>query len=139
MSPLKKSVIDSEKNERSKKSTPGKTATELEEIERSQIVTPELWATGKGVRSYLPYAFTEQGIYMLMTVLKGELATKQSKALIRLFKRMKDYIDIDYKSDKEQLFHCGASSKDIGNKITTIMKIEEYGLYTSLIEELLNQ
>ena len=27
----------------------------------------------------LPYAFTEQGIYMLMTVLKGELATKQSK------------------------------------------------------------
>ena len=40
----------------------------------------------------LPYAFTEQGIYMLMTVLKGELATKQSKALIRLFKNMKDYI-----------------------------------------------
>lgn len=41
---------------------------------------------------YLPYAFTEQGIYMLMTVLKGELATKQSLALIRLFKGMKDYI-----------------------------------------------
>ena len=41
---------------------------------------------------YLPYAFTEQGIYMLMTVLKGELAVKQSKALIRLFKKMKDYI-----------------------------------------------
>ena len=32
----------------------------------------------------LPYAFTEQGIYMLMTVLKGELATKQSKILIRV-------------------------------------------------------
>ena len=43
-------------------------------------------------RRYNPYAFTEQGIYMLMTVLKGELAIKQSKALIRLFKRMKDYI-----------------------------------------------
>ena len=26
---------------------------------------------------YLPYAFTEQGIYMLITVLKGEIATKQ--------------------------------------------------------------
>ena len=25
----------------------------------------------------LPYAFTEQGIYMLMTILKGELATKE--------------------------------------------------------------
>ena len=34
-----------------------------------------------GGRRYNPYAFTEQGIYMLMTVLKGELATKQSKAL----------------------------------------------------------
>ena len=41
---------------------------------------------------YLPHAFTEQGIYMLMTVLKGELAIKQSKALIRMFKSMKDYI-----------------------------------------------
>lgn len=39
-----------------------------------------------------PYAFTEQGIYMLMTVLKGDLATKQSKTLIRMFKSMKDYI-----------------------------------------------
>lgn len=29
---------------------------------------------------------------MLMTVLKGELAAKQSKALIRTFKKMKDYI-----------------------------------------------
>ena len=45
-----------------------------------------------GGTRYLPYAFTEQGIYMLMTVLRGELAIKQSRALIRTFKRMKDYI-----------------------------------------------
>ena len=45
-----------------------------------------------GGRRYNPYAFTEQGIYMLMTVLRGDLATKQSKALIRIFKQMKDYI-----------------------------------------------
>ena len=43
-------------------------------------------------RRYNPYAFTEQGIYMLMTVLKGELATKQSIALIKAFKQMKDYL-----------------------------------------------
>lgn len=41
---------------------------------------------------YLTYAFTEQGIYMLMTVLKGELATRQSKTIIRLFKQMKDFL-----------------------------------------------
>ena len=46
----------------------------------------------KGGRVYNPYVFTEQGIYMLMTVLKGELAIKQSKALIRIFKQMKDCI-----------------------------------------------
>lgn len=45
-----------------------------------------------GGRRKLPYAFTEQGIYMLMTVLRGELAIIQSKALIRTFKQMKDYI-----------------------------------------------
>ena len=45
-----------------------------------------------GGHRYAPYAFTEQGIYMLMTVLKGERAIAQSKALIRLFKQMKDYI-----------------------------------------------
>ena len=47
---------------------------------------------GSGGRRYRPFVFTEAGIYMLMTVLKGELAVKQSKALIRTFKQMKDYI-----------------------------------------------
>ena len=45
-----------------------------------------------GGNRYIPNAFTEQGVYMLMTVLKGDLATKQSKTIIRLFKQMKDYI-----------------------------------------------
>ena len=45
-----------------------------------------------GGRTKLPYAFTEQGIYCLMSVLKGELAIKQTIALVRLFKKMKDYI-----------------------------------------------
>ena len=48
--------------------------------------------SNRGGTRKMPYAFTEQGIYMLMTVLKGEQATAQSKALIRLFKQMKDYI-----------------------------------------------
>ena len=72
--------------------TTRKSVIESEDLVRSKILTPELWASGKGGRSYLPYVFTEQGIYMLMTVLRGELATKQSLALIRLFKQMKDYI-----------------------------------------------
>ena len=46
----------------------------------------------RGGRQYMPYAFTEQGIYMLMTVLKGDLAVTQSKMLIRTFKEMKHFI-----------------------------------------------
>ena len=54
---------------------------------RSQFVT-----TNRGGRKYAPYAFTEQGVYMLMSILRGPLAVRQSKALVRLFKQMKDYI-----------------------------------------------
>ena len=63
------------------------TKKEFELILMSQNVTSSWGGTRK-----LPFAFTEQGIYMLMTVLKGELAVKQSKAIIRLFKQMKDYL-----------------------------------------------
>jgi len=45
-----------------------------------------------GGTRYCPYAFTEEGVYMLMMVLKGELAVSQSRKLIKLFKRMKDYV-----------------------------------------------
>lgn len=48
--------------------------------------------TSWGGSRYLPYAYTEQGIYMLMTVLKGDSAVRQSITLIRVFKSMKDYI-----------------------------------------------
>ena len=74
---------------------------EVGELSRSKILTlkqddlnlkSNFSTSSWGGTRYTPYAFTEQGVYMLMTVLKGELATKQSKALVRLFKRMKDYI-----------------------------------------------
>ena len=69
------------------------TKDETNYISRSKKSTTIMQKEGiKGGRVYLPYAFTEQGIYMLMTVLKGELATKQSIILIDTFKKMKDYI-----------------------------------------------
>ena len=61
--------------------------TEMEEILRCKNFTSN-W----GGTRYNPYAFTEQGIYMLMTVLKGDLAVTQSKMLIRTFKEMKHFI-----------------------------------------------
>ena len=65
---------------------------EVEELSRCKNFTLNR-GIGRGSNiKYKPYAFTEQGIYMLMTVLRGELAVKQSRALVRTFKLMKDYI-----------------------------------------------
>ena len=74
-----------------------------------------------GGRRKLPKVFTEQGIYMLMTVLKGELAIKQSKALIRTFKQMKDYIieNQDLIGEREYL----QLSMQISQNIHTTMEL----------------
>ena len=106
-----------------------------------------------GGRRKLPRVFTEQGIYMLMTVLKGELATKQSKALIRTFcaeypnisiKLFQSggvfhdrYIILDYDTSDEKIFLCGGSSKDAGRKITSILEDPDRKKYDSMIKELL--
>ena len=69
------------------------TRDEVEDLVRCKNFTSRSWEhSNEGGRRYLPYVFTEQGIYMLMTVLKGELATKQSISLVKAFKQMKDYI-----------------------------------------------
>ncbi len=62
------------------------TKEEFENL-KSQFVTSS-WG---GIRK-LPYAFTEQGIYMLATVLKGNLAVQQSIFIMRAFKEMRHYI-----------------------------------------------
>ena len=62
---------------------------------RSQFVTSrkkDFFAGQEGGRRYLPYAFTEQGIYMLATVLRGELAEQQSIFIMRTFREMRHYI-----------------------------------------------
>lgn len=70
---------------------------------------------------YLSYAFTEQGIYMLMTVLKGELTIKQSIALIDGLLSLSKQVHIN----KEE-----------------IRKLEDnyqyYGLIKSLIKDIFN-
>jgi len=62
------------------------TKDEFENL-KSQFVTSS-WG---GIRK-MPYVFTEQGIYMLATVLKGSLATQQSIFIMRAFKEMRHYI-----------------------------------------------
>ncbi|MBR3288328.1 MAG: ORF6N domain-containing protein [Lachnospiraceae bacterium] len=62
---------------------------------KSQFVTlpnKALFTNVEGGNRKLPYAFTEQGIYMLATVLKGDIAEKQSIFIMRAFKEMRHFI-----------------------------------------------
>lgn len=68
------------------------TREELEELSRCKNFTTIQTKGVKGGSPYLPHAFTEQGVYMLMTVLRSDLAIRQSRALVMAFKAMKDYL-----------------------------------------------
>lgn len=48
------------------------------------------------------------------------------------------YIILDYNSDFERIYHCGASSKDAGNKITTISEVTDRQVYHPIVDTLLN-
>ena len=80
---------------------PGDFRFQLNDEEYVNLKSKNLTSSWGGVRK-MPFAFTEQGIYMLMSVLKGPLAVAQSIAIVRLFKDMKDYIA----SENQQLLGC---------------------------------
>ena len=57
---------------------------------RSQIAISK---TGRGGRRYLPYAFTEQGVAMLSSVLNSEKAIEVNIAIMRAFVRLRQMLE----------------------------------------------
>src|SRR5438874_3162669 len=57
---------------------------------RSQIVTSK---KGRGGRRYRPYAFTEQGVAMLSSVLRSERAVEVNIAIMRTFVQLRRLMD----------------------------------------------
>jgi hypothetical protein len=49
--------------------------------------------TGRGGRRYLPYAFTEQGVAMLSSVLNSEQAIEVNIAIMRAFVRLRQILE----------------------------------------------
>jgi len=70
------------------------TREEIESVKSQFVISREnnFFEGQGGGRRTLPYAFTEQGIYMLATVLKGKLAEQQSIFIMRAFREMRHYI-----------------------------------------------
>lgn len=119
--------------------------TKEEYIELLRFQTETFNIKQDNYSKYLPYAFTEQGVAMLATILKTEVAAKTSIAIMDTFVEMKKYISnsliennyyknislkVDNKFhdrfiiiDERILYHSGASFKDLGKKCFAINKI----------------
>ena len=88
--------------------------------------------SSKGGRRYLPYAFTEQGVAMLSSVLKSKRAIEVNIAIIRAFVRMREIL---------------LTNKDLAAKIEALelkyknhdMKLSEYDKHIGAIFEAIKQ
>ena len=68
--------------------------TKLEEINlRSKISTSSINLNNYGGRRYNTRVFTEQGVYMLATILKSKVATQVTLNIIDTFVKMRHYIN----------------------------------------------
>jgi hypothetical protein len=60
--------------------------------EEYQILRSQFGTSSWGGSRYLPFAFTEQGVAMLSTVLISEAAIQVSIQIIRVFTRMREFL-----------------------------------------------
>ena len=109
-----------------------------------------------GGKRKLPYAFTEQGIYMLATVLRGELAEQQSIYIMRAFREMRHFLannklmferiksielkQLEYRkySDEkfDEIFHYIADHEESEQKIFFSGQIfDAFNLFISIIRQ----
>ena len=73
---------------------------------RSQIV---ILKKGKNIK-YLPYAFTEQGVAMLSSVLKSQRAVRVNIAIMRAFVRLREVLS----THKELAFQFKELERKVG-------------------------
>jgi len=86
---------------------------------RSQIVTLE--NNGKGKYSkYLPYIFTEQGIAMLSSVLKSDIAIEINIAIMRTFVTIRQF-SLNYSELKTKIEAIESQFPDIYNALNFLM------------------
>jgi hypothetical protein len=88
---------------------------------RSQIVTTK---TGRGGRRYSPFAFTEQGVAMLSSVLRSMRAVEVNIAIMRTFVQLRRLMD---------------SNRDLARKIDALEKKydEQFATVFAAIKQLI--
>jgi len=84
---------------------------------RSQLVISK----GKGGRRYLPYAFTEQGVAMLSSVLRSKRAIQVNVAIMRTFVKLREILST-HKELAHQLVDLERRLEDHDEQIQTIFE-----------------
>ena len=89
---------------------------------RSQIATSsEVW----GGRRYLPYAFTEQGIAMLSSVLRSKRAIQVNIAIMRTFVRLRQLL-ASHEDLARQLEELRSKQEEHGQQIQAVFQAIQY-------------
>ena len=117
------------------------------EILRCQNVTSKK-ENGSGGRRYLPYVFTEQGIAMLSSVLKSEVAAKTSINIMRAFVEMRKFLisnnemfarldrvelkQLETDKKLEEVFDYIATTKEVKQKI--FFNGQRYDAFSLMVE-----
>jgi ORF6N domain-containing protein len=95
-----------------------------DEALRSQIVTSNQ-PTGRGGRRYRPYAFTEQGVAMLSSVLTSKRAIEVNIAIMRTFVRLRQLL-----ATNEELAHrldeLEWRQNEQGQQIQTVFEVIQH-------------
>ena len=92
---------------------------------RSQFATS---SSAYGGRRYLPFAFTEQGIAMLSSVLNSEIAIQMNIFIVRAFIKMREsletYKDLAMKIDKIEIaqLHDHAALRNVHSVVKQLLE-----------------
>ena len=95
---------------------------ELTQEEYDNLISQNATSSWGGIRK-LPKVFTEQGVYMLATVLKSKVAVNVTKQIMRTFTKLKNqsvpYFDII--KQIEALESDNKETKELLNKVVEVV------------------
>ena len=134
-----KSIRLREQVKRNSERFPNDFMFQLTDIEAESMVSQNAIPSKQHLGGTLPYAFTEEGLYMLATVLNSKVAVQTNIAIIRTFKKLREFskhynalakqiMEVERKSDKQYkelkkaLDELIASSEVVDAKVMGFLK-----------------
>lgn len=91
------------------------------QLTRDEILRCQIGTSSYGGRRYLPYAFTENGVAMLSSVLNSSKAIAVNILIMRTFTRLRELL-VAHKDLALKIENLERASRDHGHKIQAIVQ-----------------